>query len=85
MEVLDIGIKRPVILPPTIIMIMVFMTMEVLDCILELYSPYLGLNISATLPLSIVEFIVKVIEVATMKDIDFGLMRPTTIPLSIVE
>ena len=85
MELLDIGIKRPVILPPTIIMIMVFMTMEVLDCILVIEEVDLGLNISATLPISIVEFIVKVIEVATMKEIDFGLMRPTTIPLSIVE
>ena len=33
MEVLDIGLDRPVICSTTIVMIMVFMMMEVLECV----------------------------------------------------
>ena len=85
MEVLYIGIEMPSISPPTIIMTMVFLIMEVLKCLRMKEETDLGINRSATLPLAIVEFILILIGVVTMEEVDISLKRPATLPLAIVE
>ena len=45
----------------------------------------LGLKISATLPLAIVDFIVMVIKLVIMEEVGIDIKRPATITLAIVE
>ena len=61
MEVLDIGIDRPAILPPTIVMMMEFLLNKFLKFLQGMEDVDLGLKRPAILPLEIVEFIVVVI------------------------
>ena len=66
MEVLDISLKITDILLPIIVMTMLFIMMEVFECLWVTEDVDLGLNRSAILPLAIMEFIAVVIKVATM-------------------
>ena len=45
----------------------------------------LGIKISATIPLSIVEFIVLVMKVVTIEEVDIGLKSTAILTLAIVE
>ena len=80
-EVLEIDIERPAILPLAIVTKMVFMIMKVLKCIRVMEDLDIYILIPATLPLSIMEFIivVKMVEVYTC------LKRTANLPLVIVE
>ena len=51
------------------------MTMEEAD---------IGLKIQSTLHLKIVKFIIVVIKLVAMSDVDIGLKRPVTLPIEIV-
>ena len=53
-KVLGISLKIPAILPPIIVMTMLFMEMEVLECLWVMKYVDLGLNRLANLPLAIV-------------------------------
>ena len=66
MEVLDIGLKRPSILPPNIFTAMVFLMMEVLERLQVTEEVDLGLKRLAIIPHTVVEFIVVVHEVVMM-------------------
>ena len=65
-EVLDIGIERTYICPPTILMMMVFITMKVLEYLQVMEGVDLGIKIPANLSIEIVEFIVVLIIVMTI-------------------
>ena len=84
MEFLDIGLNRPAIIPPAIVMTMVYLIMKVLECLQVMEDLDIGLLITYTLPLESVEFIMVVIEVVIMEDMDIGLKRPATLPFTIV-
>ena len=68
-EALDIGIKRPGIHTPTIIMVMIFMIMKVLECLRVIEDVGIGLLTPDTLPLANTEFIIAV----TMLEVDIGI------------
>ena len=85
MEVLDIGVNIPAIIPPTIIITLVFLMMEVLECLRVMEDMDLVLNRPATLTISIMEFIVVVIKVVIMDEVDIGIKRPATITLEIMD
>ena len=80
MKVLDIGLKRPAILPPTSVTMMIFQTMKVLRCLRVTEDAYIGLFIPSNISLLIAEFII----VVMMLEVDLGINRPSTLPLSIV-
>ena len=84
-EVLDIYLERPAISPTTIIMLMVFMIMEVLECMWVTEEMDLVLMKPATIPLKTMELIVKAIGVVMTEEVDLGLKRPATLTLSMVE
>ena len=54
MEVLDIVLEIPYILPPTIVMSMVFMMMKVLKCLKVMLEVYIGLLKPETINITIV-------------------------------
>ena len=81
MKLLDIGLTRLAILPPTIITMMIFQMMKVLKFLQVMEDVEIGLLIPETLPLAIAEFII----VVAMLDIDIGLKRTATLPLAIAE
>ena len=81
MEVLDIGIERPAILPPTIVMKMLFTMMKLLKCTWVIEDMEIGILTPKNIPLSIVEFIILV----EMLDMDIGLNIPSNLPLKTVE
>ena len=70
MEVLDIGLKIPATLPPNIVMAVVFPTMKILGCMKVTEDMDIGFFIPATINLAIVEFIIVVIELVTVVDMD---------------
>ena len=76
MEVLDIGIEIPDILAHTILTNMVFMMVEVLNCMQVMYDVDLGLKIPATLLLAILKFIITVTKVVTMLMVNIGIKIP---------
>ena len=55
MEVLDISLKRPAILPPTIITEMVFQMMKALKCLRVMKDVEIGCLRTDTLPITIAE------------------------------
>ena len=57
MEVLNIGLERPVIIPTTIIMTMVFLMIKVFECLWVMEGVDIGFLRPATLPLEIIGFI----------------------------
>ena len=67
MEVLDICLKVPVISSPTIIMSMLFLMMELLDCFWVTEEVDLGHKRPGTLNLEIVEFIIVVVKEVKME------------------
>ena len=85
MEVLDIGLDRTAILPPTIVMTMVFIMMNILECLQVMEDVDVGLLIPPTLALAILEFIIMVIGVVNIVEVDIGLKIPDTIPIVIVD
>ena len=60
MEVLNIGIKIQEIIPPTIVTMIIFPTLQVLKCIWVMEDVDIGLVIPATLTISIMDFLVEV-------------------------
>ena len=80
-EVLDIGLKRPAIRPPPILMTMVFIMMEVLEYMWVTEDLDLGFKGPSTIPIEIAEFIIMVTKVVKMEEVDIGLKRPDTITL----
>ena len=85
MEFLDIGIDRPAILPPTILITMVFLMMELLNCLWVMEDVDIGLYMPSTLHLAIMEFIIVVIKVVTTIEFGIGIKRQATLPLIIME
>ena len=81
MEVLDILLKRPAIILPTIVTMMVFLMIESLKCMRVKEDLDLDLLRKATLNIEIVEFIT----VMMMVEVDIGLKRPSTLPPAILE
>ena len=81
MEVLDIGLTIPAILPPTIVTTMVFQRMRVLKCLREMEYGDIVIVRPASYPLSILEFII----VVMMVEVDIGLKRLATFTLAIME
>ena len=73
MEVLDIGLKRPYIFPPTILMNMLFMMVKVLECMKVVEDMDLSLKRSSNIFLTIVDFILLAIKVVTMEEVYIGL------------
>ena len=65
MEVLDIGLKRPAISPPTIKIPMLFMMIKVLECLLVMEDVDFSLKRPSTVTLTIMEFLIMEIEVVT--------------------
>ena len=53
MKVLDIGLETPDIIHPTIVMVMVFLMMKVLECLQVIEDVDKGLLIPANIPLII--------------------------------
>ena len=82
MEVLDMDLKIPAIHPPTEIMTMVFLMVEVFECMRLMKEVNLGPKRPDTLPLTILEFIVMVIKVVVTEEVNICIKRPATIPLS---
>ena len=74
MEVLDINIKIPSIIFPTIVMAMVSLMMKFLKCLTVKENVDIGLLRPSTLTLVIVDFII----VVTMVDVNKFLKRPAT-------
>ena len=83
-EVYYTGLEISPNLPPIIAMEMVFIMMEVLECLIVKKDVDLGINRPATLPLEIVEFIIVLIEVMMTEDMDIGLNRSAIIILAIM-
>ena len=59
---------------------MVFLIMEVLECLWVMEDMDLGLKISATIPLTIVDFISVVIKVVTIEEVGICLKIPSSLP-----
>ena len=72
MEFLDIGLQIIIIIYPTIVIVMVFMMTKVLECLWATEDVDIGLKRPSTLHLSIVEFIVLMIKMVTMVEVDIG-------------
>ena len=85
MEVLGISIGRPAICPPTIVMTMLFLMIKLLECLWVMEGMDLGLKRPDNIPIVIMEFIVVLIEVVTMKELDIGLKRLATPPIEIMD
>ena len=85
MEILGIGIKIPAISSLTIIMTMVFLIITFLEFLWVTEEVDLCLKRPANIPLIILNFIVVVIKVVMVEDLDCGLKIPSTLTLSIVE
>ena len=85
MEVLDIGLERPAILPPTIVTMMVFLMMKVLECLQVMEDMDIGLLRKATLPIATTDLIIVVIKVVTMVEVDIGLNISAIITIAILE
>ena len=85
MEVFDIILERPAIILPTIVMMMLFLMMEVLECLRVMEDIDLCLNILVSLPFTFMSFIYMVIEVVMVEEVDIFLQRPATNPLKIME
>ena len=85
MEVLDIDLKIPAISPPTIVMKMVFLMLKVLGCLRLMDDIYLGINITATIPIEIVDFIDVVLKLVKMEKVDICLKIKYNLPLAIVK
>ena len=68
MEILDIILKIPAIIPPIILMMVVFLMMQVLECLWLMEYANIGLLRPYTFPLAIVEFNMVLIEVVTIID-----------------
>ena len=85
MEVFDIILERPAIILPTIVMMMLFLMMEVLECLRVMEDIDLCLNILVSLPFTVMSFIYMVIEVVMVEEVDIFLQRPATNPLKIME
>ena len=84
MKTLNNSFERPAIHPLAIIMNMVFLLMEFLECLQVLEEVDLFLKIPVTLPLAIVEFIIMVIKVVKMEEVGIGIKTPSTLPLEIL-
>ena len=83
MEVLDIGLERPAIIPSTIVMMMVFIMMKILEYMRVMKDVDIGLLRPFTLIIATMEFIIVIIEVVTMVDVDKGIKIPSSLPLNI--
>ena len=83
MKVLDIGLKRPAIIPSTIVMMMVFIMMKILEYMRVMKDVDIGLLRPFTLIIATMEFIIVIIEVVTMVDVDKGIKIPSSLPLNI--
>ena len=81
---MSISLKIPAISPPVILMMMVFLIVELLECVRLIEDMDLGLKRLATLPIAIMENFSMVIEVVIMEELDIGLNIPATFPLEIV-
>ena len=64
---------------------MAFLMMKVLECLLVMKDVDLSIKRPCTLSPEIVEFILVVIEVVTMDNVNIGLNLLSTFPISIVE
>ena len=80
MEVLDVGLKIPAIIPPAIILMMVFLMKKVLKCLQMMEDLGIGILIPETLSLAIVELIIMV----TVVEAYICLKRPSTLFLTIL-
>ena len=85
MKVLNIGLERPVIIPTTIIMTMVFLMIKVFECLWVMEGVDIGFLRPATLPLEIIGFIMVEIKVVMTVEVDIGINRSSTLPPSIAE
>ena len=66
-------------------MMMVFLIVEVLECVRLIEDMDLGLKRLATLPIAIMENISMVIEVVIMEEVDIGINIPATLNLIIMD
>ena len=64
---------------------MVFLNMEVLECLWVMEEVDIGLKIPDTLPPEIAEFIFVNIKVVMMEGVDIGLKIPDTLLLEVLE
>ena len=80
MEVLDIGLVIPAIIPPTSVTMIVFQWMKFFECLMVMEDLDIGLLIPDTLPLATAEFLMLVM----MLEMCLGLKRPTTLPVAIL-
>ena len=85
MEVLGIRIDRPSIFPTTIVMEIVFLMKQVFECLRVTEDVDLGLKRPDNFPLATVEFIIMVIKVAKMEDVDICIKIPANITLTIMD
>ena len=85
MQFLDIGLKRPEIIPPTNIMTMSFIIMKLLECLQVMKDVDIGILRPDTLPLTIMDFIIVVIKLVTMVEVYVGLKRQSTLPFAIMD
>ena len=76
MEVLYIGLKKPSIIPSTILMTMVSMMMKVLECLHVMEGVDIRLLIPSTFSPVIVEFIIVMIKVVSVVEVSICIKRP---------
>ena len=81
MEVLDIVLDRPYIIPPIVVTAMLFKIMKYLKCVQVLEYVDICILRPLTIPIAIADFII----VVTMLEVNIGLKRPATLPLSTLE
>ena len=82
MKVLDIGIERQAVHPHTIVTMMIFLMMEVSECLQAMEDMDLGLKRPAAIPLGFMDFIVAVTDMVIMEEVDIYLSRDRPLFLS---